>query len=153
MKGVSFIIWHGRHESQGLALQEALASNIPMLVIDMNKIEDWDSELRSIKLYKSKNLHYTSVPYFDERCGIIIYQISELDNAIEQMLNRFITFHPRAFIIENLNLEKQVRKLLRLFNIIESSKESIPVKTKPSQKNEDEIIYRIIISGKHIYML
>ena len=71
----SFIIWLGRQESQGIALQEALSSNIPMIVIDAKSLFDTFDKNGYQFPEDLRNFETTSVPYFDHRCGIIIRNI------------------------------------------------------------------------------
>ena len=113
LRKAPFVLWHGRHESQGIALQEALASNVPILVADVRSLmeeqgSNWPESLRGFEV--------TAAPYFDERCGIKIRDISNLPETIEQMQDGLQTFAPREFIAENLGLEKQARDFIDLWN-------------------------------------
>ncbi|MFA6297468.1 MAG: hypothetical protein WC629_02800, partial [Candidatus Paceibacterota bacterium] len=96
-----YIIWIGCPESQGLALEEALSMNIPALVIDSGKIE--------------YGVELTSAPYFDERCGIKINDFGEFERALTLMESKYSYFKPREYISENLNLEKQARDFINLY--------------------------------------
>lgn len=105
----SFVIWHGRHESQGIALQEALACNVPILVCDVTKLSqqynrDWDKKLDAIRV--------TSAPYFDGTCGKKITELSDLRNSVEYMFDNLSGFRPREYIRKNLSLEKQAKELV-----------------------------------------
>ena len=46
LKQARFCIWIGRHESQGFAFQECLASNVPILVWDVQSMKDCTEEYR-----------------------------------------------------------------------------------------------------------
>ena len=74
LKHAKYGIWVGGHESQGFALEETLASNVPLLV--------WNIKYMSQE-YRSNydNIHATSIPYWDERCGEFFYEYNELDKA------------------------------------------------------------------------
>jgi hypothetical protein len=109
----SFIIWHGCHESQGIALQEALACNIPMLVCDATSVKQSTGSYRFPEQYHDFPL--TSVPYFDERCGVRIIDLSTLKPALESFLDKLRSFRPRDYILENLTLEKQAHAFVALW--------------------------------------
>lgn len=103
LKRTKYIIWLGIYESQGIALLEALSSNIPIIVID-NQIPQ-----------NKFDINGTSAPYFDERCGIIIKNAKKLESNIDMMEKNFTQLSPRNFVIENLEVGKQAEKLLDLY--------------------------------------
>ncbi len=95
-----FMIVIDAHESQGFALQEAMSSGLPLLVLDIDTMNDeWNSNHPK---YKS-----TSVPYFDSSCGIILkpseYNLFEIKYNF--MINNFHFFNPRLYIENNLSPE------------------------------------------------
>lgn len=113
LQNTLFIIWHGCHESQGIALQEALACNVPILVCDVTKLSqqygrNWDKSLDSIRV--------TSAPYFDESCGKKITDLSLLKQSIESMIDNLNRYAPREHILKNLSLEKQAKDFVELWN-------------------------------------
>ena len=87
------------HESQGLAYQECLSSGVPVLAWDQGSYLDPN---------RFADLPATSVPYFDERCGLRFRDVQEFPDKLTQFLelqsNR--AFCPRAYVSENLTLEK-----------------------------------------------
>ncbi len=113
LKSTSFIIWYGCHESQGIALQEALASGVPVLVFDVKSLSEqvpcphWPSRIREFEV--------TSAPYFDSRCGIKTKDLNTLRQSIEFMVDNLKSFRPREFILENLSLAKQANELIKLY--------------------------------------
>lgn len=125
----SFGIWIGRQESQGIALQEALTAGLPLIVLDATSIFDtvnegkkgyFDYEFpQELKIIKS-----TSAPYFDERCGIKIEKIEELEGAIQKIVSQIDSFNPRGYILENLSLEASAKKLISFFESMETKKSS-----------------------------
>ena len=111
----SLIIWHGLHESQGIALQEAMACNAPILVCDVTSLSQayggryqFDPAFFDIPV--------TSAPYFDDRCGVKIVDLSRLKESIEFMFENLEHFAPRQYVLENLSLEHQAEAFVNLWN-------------------------------------
>jgi len=120
LKESRYVVWLGRQESQGIALQEILSSNIPILVCDVSSVGHClgGGELnREEKDYTDTS----SASYFDDRCGIKIKNLEEIENALDTMEEKLNNFAPREYILENLTLEGQAKKLLgfyeKYFNI------------------------------------
>lgn len=124
-----FGIWIGCSESQGIGLQEALATNLPLIVLDAVSI--FDTIPTNSKKYfgynfpsSIKNIKTTTVPYFDARCGIKIEKITDLEESLLYMFNNIHEYKPREYIQENLSLEKCTTHILSFFdqmNIQESN--------------------------------
>ena len=103
------------HESQGIACCEALAMNVPVLAwdngfcLDPNRFK-WSQPV----------IPATSVPYFDERCGMKFKNLQEFDDRFTMFINRVIEnkFEPRAYILENLTLQVSAKKLLKIINTV-----------------------------------
>ena len=113
-----YVIWIGRQESQGIALEEALSMNVPIVVWDVTHIGHWQPTERESKIFTTEEAAHTgatSAYYFDNRCGIITKNPDEIPAAIERMEKEWQSFEPRAYIVENLNLEKQARAMLTFF--------------------------------------
>ncbi len=115
-----FGIWIGCSESQGIGLEEALATNLPLIVLDATSLFDTvPTDSKNYFAYEFpkslKDIQTTTAPYFDERCGIKIKNISELQDAVTLMRYNLASYNPRAYIEENLTLEKSARWLLGFF--------------------------------------
>ena len=99
------------HESQGLAYQECLATNVPVLAwdqgfcLDPNRFQ-WGTPV----------IPASSVPYFDPRCGERFKNLDEFDGKLNKFLDRLQAdgFSPRDFIMEKLTLEKCSAKFLKI---------------------------------------
>ena len=116
-----FGIWIGCSESQGIGLQEALATNLPLIVLDSLSL--FDSVPTDSKNYfayefpkELKNVRTTTVPYFDDRCGIKIDNINILEESIIFMKNNIEKYKPREYIEANLTLEKSALWLVSFFD-------------------------------------
>ena len=114
LDSTSFVIWHGRHESQGIAFEEVLACDIPVLLCDVSCLGDDESAYE----YESSELplQVTAAPYFDETCGIRILGIGGLGEALDEVLDGVGSYRPREFVLRNLSLEGQARAFVRLWN-------------------------------------
>ena len=110
----SFIIWHGIAESQGIAFQEALACDIPILVWDVTSV----SQTRGGYPFEpwTFQVPVTAAPYFDDSCGIKIYNSGQLRESIETMLDNYKFYLPREYILKNLSLENQAKRFVKLWD-------------------------------------
>lgn len=98
------------HETQGIAYQQALSCGVPILAWDRKGF--WqDPEFFP---HRVKFAPVTSVPYWDERCGIKFVGIDDFVSAMDYFWPRVINgeFNPREYILENLTLEKSARSYL-----------------------------------------
>ena len=113
-----YIIWLGRQESQGVALQEAMSFNVPILVCDVLSVGHWTASSKLMSILNEEENAYnntTSAPYFNEMCGIKIRDLSKISETISIMESNWENFQPRRYILENLNLEKQARDFLAIY--------------------------------------
>jgi hypothetical protein len=99
------------HEGQGLACQECLASGVPVLAWDQGWCLD-----PSRFAWGVPNIPATSVPYFDERCGLRFRGIEDFPEKLTEFLDRRAHMVPRAYILENLTLEKCSRHYLQILS-------------------------------------
>lgn len=100
-RGLIFVC---EHETQGLAYQQALASGVPLLAWDHGG--EWLDPN-----YHPRRVRYSpisSVPYWDGRCGEKFPDAANFPGALDRFLARRQggEFDPRAYILENLTLEK-----------------------------------------------
>lgn len=96
------------HETQGLAYQEAMASGVPVLAWD-------DAQLVSPreKPMAPPGLKVSSVPYFDERCGMT-FRAPDILPAFDAFWDALPGYLPRDYVLENLNLAAGARRYLEL---------------------------------------
>lgn len=101
-----YILWIGSYESQGIALEEALSSNIPVLVIEKESPDT------------SYDTQSTSAPYFSPECGLKIKGCASptLEHAIDMMEQQYLNFFPRQYALEHLELKKQARAFVDLYD-------------------------------------
>ena len=104
-------VFLSQHETQGIAMLEAMSANVPVLAWNPGRVleKNWE------KTAKSWPITATSVPYFDERCGVVF----DDPNHFEEKLAQFRAaceagdYRPREFILENLTLEQTAHKYLK----------------------------------------
>lgn len=109
LQNSKFGIWLGGHESQGFALQEALSSNVPLLVWNVKSMnQEYGSTYDDIPA--------TTIPYWDKRCGEYFYNFDEFENTFDAFLSKIETYKPREYILENLSIKKCEEKLKELIN-------------------------------------
>lgn len=92
------------HETQGIAYQQALSSGVPVLAWDRGGF--WQDP--AFYPDRVKFAPVTSVPYWDERCGLKFTSAQHFGARLGEFcekLNRK-QFNPREYILENLTLEK-----------------------------------------------
>ena len=143
LKEAKFGIWIGCTESQGIGLQEALATDLPLIVLDAttlfeNATKPKKSRFKKETFKKLNSIKTSSVPYFDKRCGIKIKNISELDNAINEISSNINYYKPRKYILDNLTILKSTQLFLDFFK-------EIPLKANTSFnfKHLSKLIYLI----------
>ena len=93
-------------ESQGIAIQEMMAVNKPMLVWD---VKEWDHMGETYKVPA------TSVPYWSEDCGEKFYELSELDDTFERFCANIDRYNSKKLVDSELSNKISVKKLLSLF--------------------------------------
>ncbi|GAB3927713.1 glycosyltransferase [Mucilaginibacter myungsuensis] len=91
------------HETQGLAYQQILAAGLPILAWDRGGYWQDPYYYPAVKFGP-----VSSVPYWDDRCGIKFGSIANFDEQLQKFikLQDEGAFSPRNFITENLSLEK-----------------------------------------------
>jgi glycosyltransferase involved in cell wall biosynthesis len=95
------------HETQGLAYQEAMTANVPILA--------WDPELwldPHRASYTSEPIVASSVPYFSSACGDRFRDVAEFPDALTRFLRDLPTYEPRRYVREHLSLERSAAQYL-----------------------------------------
>ena len=96
------MIFLSESESQGLAYQECLSCDVPVIAWD----QGWWLDPNRFQ-WGDPNVRATSVPYFDSRCGDRFRNLEEFEIKFDLFFDRAHRqeFDSRAFILENLTLE------------------------------------------------
>lgn len=90
-------------ESQGIAIQEMMSCNLPLLV--------WDASCWTDRgeIYK---IEATSIPYWGNDCGLAFTNESKLGETFDKFIKNLENYKPRNFILKNLTLELCAKKLI-----------------------------------------
>ena len=86
------------HETQGLAYQEALASNVPVLA--------WDNGYWLDPLWKQVSnamIPASSVPFFSAECGDRFADLTKFEQALDRFRDRMSSYQPRKYVLGNLS--------------------------------------------------
>jgi hypothetical protein len=97
------------HETQGMAYQEALASNVPILAWDPGTWVD-----PSASKYDSNPIPACSVPFFDETCGDRFRDFSEFEPVLDRFWSRRASLSPRTYVARELSLPDSANAYLAL---------------------------------------
>jgi glycosyltransferase involved in cell wall biosynthesis len=100
------------HETQGIAYQQALSCGVPILAWDQGGF--WRDP--AYYPHKVKFAPVSSVPYWDERCGVKFEKAGDFSEKLDRFQERLNRdeFRPRDYILENLTLEKSSQEYVRL---------------------------------------
>ena len=90
-------------ESQGIAVQEIMSMGVPIIAWD---IKEWLDQGEAYRVPA------TSIPYWDDRCGEVFFNIDELDVTFSKFYATLDEYDPKAFIKDNLSFECSVKTLL-----------------------------------------
>jgi hypothetical protein len=115
IKNSKSIIFLCEHETQGQAYQQILATNTPILAWDRGGY--WQDPY--YYPHKVKYLPVSSVPYWDDRCGIKFSDANAFEEKLKLFLSKKKEFKPRDYILENLTLEICAEKYLQLHSCVE----------------------------------
>jgi hypothetical protein len=109
-KGMIFLC---EHESQGIACQECLSCDVPVLAWDQGYCLDPNRFA-----WGQAEIPATSVPYFDARCGERFSGLNEFDEKLSLFLSNIkaSAYRPREFILENLTLTGSAKRFLSFFD-------------------------------------
>lgn len=107
-------------ETQGFAYQQTLSAGVPILAWDGGGYWQDPSFYPEIKFGP-----VSSVPYWDEHCGLKFTGINDFGTQLESFLLGIANnaFSPRNYILENLTLEKCAADYVHIINNIQGGQQ------------------------------
>ncbi|GGH15257.1 glycosyltransferase [Mucilaginibacter phyllosphaerae] len=112
---VNAVVFLSENETQGLAYQQMLATNTPVLAWDRGGY--WQDP--NYYPHRVKYQPVSSVPYWDERCGLKFTGAGDFEDVLGRFKSDLGRFCPRDFIRENLTLEICAQKYLDLYQQVQ----------------------------------
>ena len=106
LETVAFAVFISQSESQGLALAEAWAMDVPTLV--------WEN--RGLVTFHHF-YHSNSAPYLNSSVGLPWKNLIELNEILISLENELDKFSPRDWVLENMSDEISALQLLHLFSV------------------------------------
>lgn len=103
-----YMVYLSEQETQGLALFEAWACDVPTLVWD-RRYWEWKVENRTYEWAGA-----SSAPYLTEECGLSFKDEHELPDKLMQFLSKSENYTPRKFILDNYTLALAARKYVSI---------------------------------------
>ena len=104
------------HETQGIAYQQALSCDVPVLAWDRGGY--WQDPAYFPDTVSFQPV--TSVPYWDDRCGARFAEAEQFDEVWHEFWKKAqgLQYQPRAYIVENLTLEKSAAQYLSYLSLM-----------------------------------
>lgn len=93
-------------ESQGIAVQEIMSNNTPLIVWDLAHWNDQGPQW---------SVPATSIPYWDPICGEKFFSVDDLEKTFQKFYSNIGKYNPCKYIEENLSYQVSVKKLLNIF--------------------------------------
>jgi hypothetical protein len=112
LKRAKALLFLCEHETQGIAYQEAMAAGVPVLAWDEGALVD-----TNLIPFASPNLIVSSVPYFDERCGMR-FTMDNFDAVYPAFWQQLESFRPREYVSERLSMMRAAQDYLALYSSI-----------------------------------
>ena len=100
------------HEAQGLACQEAMSCNVPVLAWDEGVLVDPQQQR-----FAGPELVVTSIPYFDRRCGER-FKLNEFEDVFSEFWSKRDDYRPRQYVLEHLSYTGAAQSYLEAYSIL-----------------------------------
>lgn len=99
LQDAKYMIVLAGHESQGFGIQEAMSTDVPLLV--------WNVKSMNQEYGQNYNdIPATTVSYWDKKCGELFYTKEEFLDTYKKFIANLNSYKPREFILDNLSVEK-----------------------------------------------
>jgi hypothetical protein len=118
-------VWLGKHESQGFAIEEALAMEVPLLVLDVMSMFDegpWTTAhdrrpCTFCHLGPNAMLNATSVPYWSNASGEVVYSVESLKTywGLFQHKVKLRLYDTRKVVLDFVSPSACAKRLMKLY--------------------------------------
>jgi len=110
-KKAKFGIVLDQTESQGIAINELICSNLPLFVLDYEE-----------NRYENFILKGSSVPLWNEKCGEKVNNFENIDSQFNQFFEKVLNnyYQPHIFAKEVLSFEAMYKNFVKIFKNISS---------------------------------
>lgn len=112
----NFVIWLGRHESQGFGFQECLATGTPIFLYDVKSMKE-EYTNHYIYAHHKEALLATVASSWDSRCGIKVYSNQEFLDKLPEFISKLDSFRPSEYVQETLSDEVCFKRFLDALHI------------------------------------
>ncbi len=109
------------HETQGLAYQEAMSANVPVLAWDEGTLMDV-----SLQPFRPEGVRVSAVPYFSDECGAT-FSACNIIESFEEFWNKLENYRPRQFVLRELSGKKSAEIYLSAYFGLSHSKTIPPL--------------------------
>jgi hypothetical protein len=97
------------HETQGLACEEAMSCNVPVLAWDDGILVD-----PQYRRFLAGDIRVSSVPYFDDRCGAR-FRSGQFEAEFSTFWGALDQYEPRSYVEERLSLARSAKDYLKIY--------------------------------------
>ena len=106
LKSTQAMVFLCEHETQGLAYQEAMSMNIPILAWDEGVMADPRQ-----RQFLRPGTPISSVPYFSEQCGLT-FKRDDFESKLQEFVRKITNFQPRDYVASTLALNIAANRYL-----------------------------------------
>ncbi|GAC1424279.1 MAG: hypothetical protein NVSMB5_18250 [Candidatus Velthaea sp.] len=117
------------HETQGMAYQEAMASNVPVLAWDQGF---WLDPNRP--QWEPEPVPASSVPYFSPECGERFTGVADFSAALTTFVERRDTYEPRAWVERNLSFRESAELYMRAYRAASAPRATVQPRRATSSR-------------------
>lgn len=110
-------VWLGSTESQGFALMEAMATGLPLIVLDATSLDDNVHKNDVPVPYFPRTFigsGATSAPYFNKSCGLKILPEAFTGGLLSELFENIEDYDPSSYVRSSFSLRQSALRLLQI---------------------------------------
>ena len=117
LRSTRFVVWIGRHESQGFGLEECLATDTPIYLYDVTSMKEEYADGQYVYQGHSEPLLATAAPYWSDTCGLKVYSQNEFEARFSEFEAALPSFRPAEYVRNTLSDTICFRRFLDALNL------------------------------------